>query len=964
MSGRAKSPVQQAWDYALDLVGSKWVLISNLIELRLYAFGHGRSSYERFDIASLDDPDELKRLWLLTGADNLLTGRTAALLEQSQNADKEITNRLYADYKSLRDRLIDTLDSDHPTLGRLAAIEHSQTILDRVLFMAFAEDNDLIPLNTIRKALGQKNDFVEFSLWDVFKGLFRAIDKGKTRKRNGIEETIIYAYNGGLFAPNPELDALNVPDDLCQEFERLAEYDFERDVSVAVMGHVFEQSITDIKAMQAAARGEELPVATKRKREGVVYTPPFVTSFIAEQTIGRTLEERFLTLLPRYAKVKARHVPGEDITWRSGKAEREFWEAYREELRRLTVVDPACGSGAFLIAAFDFLSAEYRRVNDRLAEIGRRGSDATFKTGTLGLFDPDAEILAHNLYGVDVNSASVEITKLSLWIKTAKRGKALDSLEANIRVGNSLIEDTDYHPRAFVWRDAFPHIFQEGGFDIVLGNPPYVRMELIKPIKPYLETRFEVVADRADLYAYFFEQGARLLKLGTGRLGYISSATFFRSGSGQALRRYLSSKAAIEVVIDFGTLQLFEGVTTYPAILTLRRLGEQESISGDLQFLSLSAHLPNELATVFRAEAKAMPRMRLSETVWSFEEAGPAILRTKLRSSARTLSDVYGPPLYGIKTGLNDAFVIDRVTRDRLVDANSSAKDLLKPFLKGENVRRWRVQDDELFLINIPKGKIDINRYPSVRDHLLPFHAALDSRATKQSWFELQQAQLAYQPKMLGPKVVWPHFQARASFCLDREGYFINNKAFFIPNLPLFELAFLNSRLGWFILSSLARIKRGGFIEAEAQYVGQLPSVSDFPNPELNELSDLATRAGQMARDRDALISSVRRRIPDLGPAGRSAKVSGKLNDWWALDFATFRNEVKKNFKQDVPLAERNAWEAYLKAEGDKIKRLSREIEHVEREIDCIVYKLFDLSPEEIVIVEGTFGQVPGQQAA
>ena len=213
--------------------------------------------------------------------------------------------------------------------------------------------------------------------------------------------------------------------------------------SVEVLGHIFEQSISDIEAMQAIARGEEPPVATKKKREGVVYTPPFVTRFIVEETIGLTLKERFDALLPKYTKTKKGNKgSSSEIAWKSVQAEKEFWEEYRDVLRKLTIVDPACGSGAFLIAAFDFLAAEYRRVNERLAELTAGGQ--------LGLFDPDREILTHNLYGVDVNAASVEITKLSLWIKTAKRGKPLDSLEANIRVGNSLIEDSDFHHRAFV----------------------------------------------------------------------------------------------------------------------------------------------------------------------------------------------------------------------------------------------------------------------------------------------------------------------------------------------------------------------------------------------------------------------------------------------------------------------------------------------------------------------------------
>ena len=210
--------------------------------------------------------------------------------------------------------------------------------------------------------------------------------------------------------------------------------------------------------------------------------------------------------------------------------------------------------------AFDFLKAELTRVNDKIAELEGR------ETHIDDLLDPDSEILANNLFGVDVNAESVEITKLSLWIKTARRGKVLDTLSDTIRVGDSLIENANfaYLEHGFDWAGAFPKVMgEEGGFDVVLGNPPYVRMELLKAFKPYLETRYEVVSDRADLYAYFYERGLRLLKPG-GRLGYISSSTFFKTGSGRPLREYLLREATIESVVDFGDLQLFEGVTTYP----------------------------------------------------------------------------------------------------------------------------------------------------------------------------------------------------------------------------------------------------------------------------------------------------------------------------------------------------------------------------------------------------------------
>ncbi len=345
MPGRHKTPVQQAWDYAADAKGAQWVLVSNYAELRLYAFGYGRDVYESWRLEQLDDPTELARFHMLLSADNLVNGETQRLLQASEREDKDITDKLYDDYRKLRTNLIQTIADQNRSISGEEAIGHAQRILDRILFVAFAEDQALLPRGTLKR--------------------------------------------------------------------------------------------------------------------------------VAKEHMGT-------------------------------------------------------------------------------------------------LFDPHRAILTQNLYGVDVNAESVEITKLSLWLRTAKRGEALQSLRANIRTGNSLIEDSDYHFRAFAWREAFPEIVEQGGFHIVIGNPPYVRMELIKPFKPYLEKRYEVVSDRADLYCYFYELGFRLLREG-GKLGFISSSSFFRTGSGAPLRRYLAEKARLESVVDFGDLQLFEGVTTYPAIVTMAK---------------------------------------------------------------------------------------------------------------------------------------------------------------------------------------------------------------------------------------------------------------------------------------------------------------------------------------------------------------------------------------------------------
>lgn len=535
MPGRAKSPVDQAWEYATNNVGTKWVLVSNYLEIRLYSYGEGRQTYETFDLRSLHEPEEYARAQLLLSAENLLGNRTADLLEESRRENKDITNRLYADYKTLRSDLIGEVRRERPDMDPLAAIRTGQTILDRILFIAFAEDTSLLPPKSIEKAYEHADPYHPRPVWETFQSLFNAIDTGLPKALN------IPRYNGGLFAPDETINALAIPDHICEGFKRLSEYDFASEISVTVLGHIFEQSIADVEQLQAEARGDAPPekkasgTSGRRKRDGVVYTPDYIARFIVEQTLGTHAREIFAKLLTEHA-VKGATADDDPIKWKSAAAERAAWTAYRDALAKLRIVDPACGSGVFLVMAFDWLKAELARVNEKLVEL----------TGIGALLDPDSEILTHNLFGVDVNEESVEIAKLSLWIKTARHGKVLDSLDDNFRVGDSLIEDHSFAHRShgFEWRVSFADIFAEGGFDIVLGNPPYVRQELLKDVKPYLKKRFDVFHGVVDLYAYFFERGLRILKP-RGRMGYISSSSFFKTTSGAQLRKYLRVRRQI-----------------------------------------------------------------------------------------------------------------------------------------------------------------------------------------------------------------------------------------------------------------------------------------------------------------------------------------------------------------------------------------------------------------------------------
>jgi hypothetical protein len=934
MPGRGRSPVQQAWDYAIDAPGAGWVLVSNCVEIRLYGFGRGRDAYELFDLAKLDDPEELVRLCLILSADRLLGGATDDLLRYTDSEYRTITNDLYVDYKGLRDRLIGVLvdAANGPRLPMAAAIEPAQKLLDRILFIAFAQRTDLLPDRLLERASKARNDFVPEPRWRNFQALFRAVDEG-----NG--QLNIWPYNGGLFAADPVADSLELPDALAEEVAKLGQWDYRSDVPVTVLGHIFEQSITDLEKLRAESRGEPAPKISKRKREGVIYTPEIVTRFLVERTIGRSLEEMFAGILAMHAVDVALPVNGDPIKWRYGeRSERAFWRAYATALRDLTIVDPACGSGAFLVAAFDLLAREYRRGVERLAAMDEPVD-----------FDPFDEIVTKNLHGVDLNSESVEITRLALWLKTARNQHRLQNLEATIKTGDSLIDDATYTDRPFDWRDAFPEVFARGGFDIVIGNPPYVRMELIKRIKPYLVKHYVVAADRTDLYAYFFERGVGLLKEG-GRLGFISSSTYFRTGSGEKLRTFLGDGVAIEAVVDFGDQQIFEDVTTYPAIATMRKHGDAAEGEGEVKFLKIENEIPKDLEAAFTAAAHTMPRGRLGAGTWRFEDEPLARLRDKIAKGKQTLGEVYGAPLYGIKTGLNEAFVIDTQTRDRLVARDPNSAELLKPFLRGENIKRWRVEPEGLFLINAPKGKVKIDDYPAIRDWLLPFRPLLDRRATKQEWWELQQAQLAYQPRFSSPKIVYGHFASDRIFAFDTAGYFSNDKSYFMPDSDLNLLAILNSRVAWYFITGVSPAVRGGFHEMRVQYIEKVP-VPAFRSSDKKRLDDLAETCTDAANRRLQLETNVRHRILDLAPPERR-RFSSKLQNWWNLNFANFRSEVKRALRAEIPVRERDQWEAYLKENAARWRRLTAEIEVAERKIDTIVYRLFDLTADEIQLLE------------
>lgn len=543
---------------------------------------------------------------------------------------------------------------------------------------------------------------------------------------------------------------------------------------------------------------DESVAANTRKRRGVVYTPAPIARFLVARTIALSLDERRAALLAQHC----------------GCETPAFWRAWLDALRSFKIIDPACGDGALLDAAFD--------------EMARRYEEITF--GAMIALDVARETIANNLFGVDIDARAVEAARRALWSRCPQIALDPNNQHDNLRVGDSLIDD----------------IAARGRFDIVIGNPPYVRMEYLKAAKPHLAKHYAVTAERADLYAYFFEKGVRLLKDG-GRLGFISSSSFFRTGAGETLRRFLTANATIESVVDFGDLRVFDGVATYPAIVTLRKCAER----GDLSFLLLKDRAPQDLESEFAENARPMPQARLGSAFWRFEEEALARLRDKIARGRKMLREVYGSPLWGIKTGLNDAFVIDGATRDALVAADPRSAEIVKRYCRGAQIGRWRRASED-WLVDAPKGAFDIAEYPAVEAWLTPLRSRLERRATRQKWFELQQAQLVYRAGFAAPKIVFPDISQGPKFALDESGGLIDATCFCLPCADLALLAFLNSRLCWFLLHSVSNPLRGGKwrLRLKAQYLEPLP-LPDFDPQAADRLTALARANCDAAADPD-----------------------------------------------------------------------------------------------------------------
>ncbi|WP_298767582.1 TaqI-like C-terminal specificity domain-containing protein [uncultured Polaribacter sp.] len=470
---------KQAFDYKANQKGCVYVITSNFEKLRFYI--NDATEFLEFNLFELTK-ERFQLFYLCLHKDNILTNVALKIKEASIVQEEKITKDFYKDYSLFKRELYRDLVKQNMTRGltrdlsplhknesllhnsespllhqekttKLALFKKSQKLIDRFLFIFFAEDRSLLPANSTELILQKWKADIDFGddrpLYNLFKQYFHFLDQGRKGTKSRGE---IYAYNGGLFKPDALLDSLTINSDLLYKHtHKLAGYDFESQVDVNILGHIFENSLNEIESVNAEIEGADFDKQkSKRKKDGVFYTPKYITKYIVENTVGKLCEEKKAELGIKEEEYFKGRKNRKSETIKNLVA---LLDAYRTWLLQLTICDPACGSGAFLNQALNFLIAEHTYIDELKTKV---------LGGGLQFSDIENTILENNIFGVDLNEESVEIAKLSLWLRTAQPRRKLNDLSSNIKCGNSLIDSkTVAGDKAFHWETQFPNVFKE-----------------------------------------------------------------------------------------------------------------------------------------------------------------------------------------------------------------------------------------------------------------------------------------------------------------------------------------------------------------------------------------------------------------------------------------------------------------------------------------------------------------------
>ncbi|MBR6841015.1 MAG: N-6 DNA methylase [Prevotella sp.] len=938
----------QAFGYKNQHQGTRLVIISNFEKLRLYI--DNTIDFREWHLFTLNEND-FRELYLCLAWEQVKKRCAIKLKEESVSSEDQITNALYKDYSQFKRVLFaDILERNKYTEDnqwvtnekewQLLLFKKTQKLLDRLLFIFFAEDRGLLQPNSMIKII---------NLWetlrdaDAYVPLYNRIRQyfGYLHEGHQGKPFDVYAYNGGLFKPDDILDNITISDDLLLTHTRkLSEYDFESDVDVNILGHIFENSLSEIEEVTQQITNGAAPQTSKRKQDGVFYTPQYITKYIVENTVGRLCAEKKAEFHIDETEYFADH----RRQMQTKKRLLDQLHQYRDWLLQITILDPACGSGAFLNAALQFLIDEHSLLDQLEAKVA--GASIVFQ-------DVENSILENNLFGVDINEESVEIAQLSLWLRTAKAQRKLNTLSENIKCGNSLISDPEVAgPKAFNWQEQFPKVFEKGGFDVVIGNPPYVQLQSMGEMSDvYAKCGFETYNKSADLYCLFTEKGYSLLKEG-GMQSFIMPNKWMLVSYGKELRKFMA-KTDLQQIINFGDVQFFDEATIYVCIFVTRKSDDNK---GDVLALSLNqktyhgdflGEVPSQLA--------AYPSESFGEKEWIIQpKAHYEILRKMQKGIA--LKDMPISINYGIKTGYNDAFFIDEATRERLIAEDPKSSELIKPLLRGRDIQTWIPEWDGLYLINPHNGvkdaelaAINIDNYPVVKQHLDKFYDKLSKRIDKGvTPYNLRNCD--YIGEFSKPKIMYPNMTSLFPFIYDEKGFFGNDKTFMITandesvNLK-YITAILNSKLCklwiWYNCPEL----QGGTREIRKVYF------ENFRIPFDDNQQFLAEKTDQQMEHVRQLQEKRSRFLRRLKDNMEGIKITVALQTFDLMDFAGFLAELKKQ-KIKLSLVQQDEWEEYFNQYREACQQFSAQIAETDQEIDQKVYHLYGLTYDEVLTVD------------
>ncbi len=887
----------QAFNYKANHSHCVYVVTSNFHKLRFFI--DNAVEHIEFDLFTLNAAD-FRLLWLCLQRDNLLGGIPKQVKAESLQEEEKVTKRLYRDYSTFKNALWQDLCAQHPEHDKLLLYKKSQKLLDRFLFVLFSEDKGLLPPNTLRGILGQWHKLTEL---DEYRPLYERCQKYfgylNTGYKSGTQD--IFAYNGGLFKPDELLDNVRISDAVLEvHLDTLTKYDFASEVDVNILGHIFEHSLNDIENITAQLEGRAVDAKkTKRKKDGVFYTPKYITQYIVEHTVGRLCTEK---------KDELAIVDEEYAKGRKGRQKKTIQEldtkldVYRDWLLALTICDPACGSGAFLNQALDFLITEHRYVDELQASL--LGHSITFK-------DIGDHILERNIYGVDINEESVEIARLSLWLRTATKGRKLNDLSSNIKCGNSLIDDPAVAgAKAFDWATEFPNVFAKGGFDVVVGNPPY-GAEINLKEQEYYQATYRTPYYKLDTYAVFMEQGLRCTAP-NGMLGYIVPYTWLTIDQHKKLREFLL-QFQIEEVVNLPK-KIFESADLDTVIVNLRNTKGSTPIGvGSIEDQQIT--IERQLARNSISPANGY-LINLNTSV-----AGTALLE-KLRKYSH-IGEVFevsqGLIPYDKYQG-HDAETI----KNRIWHSDTQVDATFKRELRGGDISRYCIEWNGALWIKYGEW-LAAPRNPKFfrKPRLLIMeitrgaHYKLSSAFTEEEYYNT--------PSIIN--IIHPED--------DRDQ---------LRGL----VAVMNSRLmTWY--HEQAHSKANAVTSIPKILVGDVRSM---PIPSAQSLATLSTPVKGAEQEGLAQRKLVRNLLNLLCSKFQITQLGRKLEHWPTLHFKDFLKELKKA-KVVLTLAEEAEWLVYFTEQQAKAHALQAEIDRTDAAIDALVYQLYGLTEEEVKVVEG-----------